>query len=105
MSTKSSHEQLAREAKAIVALALRNGPIEDLHAGKQCPTCSDASGFSRLTDADIKAIMKNAVDNVYKMLCLKNENPAEYESQITFGEKYTAPWDEPSSPERRQAQR
>ena len=27
---------LAEEAKALVALAFRNGPIEDLHAGKPC---------------------------------------------------------------------
>jgi hypothetical protein len=30
---------VAREAKALVALAFRNGPIEDIHAGKFCPTC------------------------------------------------------------------
>jgi hypothetical protein len=30
---------VAREAKALVALAFRNGPIEDIHAGKLCPTC------------------------------------------------------------------
>jgi hypothetical protein len=39
MNTKSNRDQLAREAKAIVALAFRNGPIEDVHAGKICPTC------------------------------------------------------------------
>jgi hypothetical protein len=27
--------QLAAEAKSIVALAFRNGPIEDVHAGKE----------------------------------------------------------------------
>ena len=31
--------ELAAEAKSIVALAFRNGPIEDVHAGKECPTC------------------------------------------------------------------
>jgi hypothetical protein len=31
--------KLAAEAKSIVALAFRNGPIEDIHAGKDCPTC------------------------------------------------------------------
>jgi hypothetical protein len=30
--------ELAAEAKGIVALAFRNGPIEDVHAGKECPT-------------------------------------------------------------------
>jgi len=28
--------ELAAEAKSIVALAFRNGPIEDVHAGKEC---------------------------------------------------------------------
>jgi hypothetical protein len=31
---------LAAEAKALVALAFRNGPIEDLHAGKPCEICN-----------------------------------------------------------------
>lgn len=31
---------LAVEAKALVALAFRNGPIEDLHAGRPCTVCS-----------------------------------------------------------------
>ena len=101
MNNKSNRKQLAREAKAIVALAFRNGPIEDLHAGRLCPTCQGQVGFSRLTDADMKTIMKNAVDHVYTLLCLKDENPSEYESRITFGEKYTAHWGEPSTVERR----
>jgi len=29
--------ELAAEAKSIVALAFRNGPIEGVHAGKECP--------------------------------------------------------------------
>lgn len=29
---------LTDEAKALVVLAFRNGPIEDVHAGKTCPT-------------------------------------------------------------------
>ena len=29
--------KLATEAKGIVALAFRNGPIEDVHAGKEVP--------------------------------------------------------------------
>ena len=33
MKMKLDHD-LAMEAKAIVALAFRNGPIENLHAGK-----------------------------------------------------------------------
>ena len=36
---------LAVEAKALVALAFRNGPIEDLHAGRPCPACSGKPRF------------------------------------------------------------
>ena len=97
MDNKTNRKQLAREAKAIVALAFRNGPIEDLHAGRSCPACEGQAGISRITDGDMKGIMKNAVDHVYALLCLKDENPAEYESRIAFGEKYTARWDEPSA--------
>ena len=90
-------------SKAIVALALRNGPIENIHAGRPCPTCTGQAGYSRITDAEMKLIMKNAVDHVYALLSLKNEEPGEYESQIRLGERYTATWDEPSMPEGRSA--
>jgi hypothetical protein len=98
MNDKSDREQLAREAKAIVALAFRNGPIEDSHAGRSCPTCQGQPGYSRITAADMKKIMKNAVNHVYALLCLKAENPAKYESSITFGVRYTGQWDEPRIP-------
>lgn len=86
---------LAREAKAIVALAFRNGPIEDVHAGRRCPTCEGQAGYSRITDAEMKSIMKNAVDKVFELLSLKNENPAEYGFRIKFGSLHTSTWDEP----------
>ena len=98
MNSKSDRKQLAKEAKAIVALAFRNGPIEDLHAGRHCPTCQGQASFSHVTGADMKRIMKNAVDHVYRLLCLKSETPAEYEAQIKFGERNTAQWDEPRIP-------
>ena len=87
--------QLAREAKAIVALAFRNGPIEDIHAGKPCPTCRAKPGYSRITDEEMKVIMKNAVDHVYKLLWLRERKPQEYEAQIKFADSYTTSWDDP----------
>ena len=96
MNNNPNRQQLAREAKAIVALAFRNGPIEDLHAGKPCPTCTGQPGYSRITDEEMRLIMKNAVDHVYALLCLKDGNPVEYESQMRLGEHYTTKWDEPS---------
>lgn len=47
-STPENRSGTTREAKAIVALALRNGPIENVHAGKACPTvtvCRDDLHF------------------------------------------------------------
>ena len=49
---------LAEEAKALVALAFRNGPIEDLHAGRQCTVCSGNQEISHISDEEMKAIMK-----------------------------------------------
>jgi hypothetical protein len=68
MSIDLTQRQIAREAKAIVALAIRNGPIEQIHAGQPCSTCEDLAGFSRISDDDIKLIVKNAVDHVYALL-------------------------------------
>jgi hypothetical protein len=95
MSTHPADPRLVREAKAIVALAFRDGPIENVHAGKLCPTCDGAPEYARVTDDEMKAIMKSAVNRMYALLRLKNGDPAGYEKQIAFGARYTANWDEP----------
>jgi len=53
--------QLAAEAKGIVALAFRNGPIEGVHAGKECPNCAGKAEYSHITQDEMKNIMKRAV--------------------------------------------
>ena len=98
MPTHPGDPQLAREAKAIVALAFRNGPIESAHAGKLCPTCSTGPGYSRITDDEMKAIMTSAVDRVYALLRLKKDDPDGYARQIAFGARYVTKWDEPKEP-------
>ncbi|HEY4359707.1 MAG TPA: hypothetical protein VGN17_02000 [Bryobacteraceae bacterium] len=95
MAIETDQRELAREAKAIVALAFRNGPIEDVHAGKTCPTCGPGRGYSRITDDEMRLIMKNAVDRVYWLLRLKRTDPDGYERQIAFGERNAIGWDEP----------
>jgi hypothetical protein len=44
----------------------------------------------------MKLIMKNAVDRVFTLLCLKSSKPEQYEKELTFGERYTTKWDEPT---------
>jgi len=55
---------LAAEAKALVALAFRNGPMEALHAGKPCPVCSGKADVSHVSDDEMKALMMSAVDTL-----------------------------------------
>jgi hypothetical protein len=87
--------QLAREAKSIVVLAFRNGPIEDLHAGKPCPTCAGNPEYSHLTQEEMKRIMKKAVDKIYALLWMQAHNPEGYTAMLTLGEGYTRAWDDP----------
>ncbi len=47
---------LAREVKALVAMAFRNGPIENVHAGKTCPTCQGKPEYSHITPAEMREI-------------------------------------------------
>jgi hypothetical protein len=86
---------IAREAKAIVALAFRNGPIENFHAGKVCPTCDGNPEYSRITPDEMRSIMKNAVDHMYTYLLLKENDKAAYDALLTLGTRYTTAWDEP----------
>jgi aspartokinase len=86
---------VAREAKAIVSLAFRNGPIEDVHAGKVCPTCGGNPEYSHITQDEMRSIMKAAVDRVYTYLLLKENDKAAYDALLSCGEKYTVVWDEP----------
>jgi hypothetical protein len=86
---------VAREAKALVALAFRNGPIENVHAGKVCHTCDGNPEYSHITQDEMRTIMKAAVDRIYTFLLLKENDEAAYEALLSFGEKYTLAWDEP----------
>jgi hypothetical protein len=68
---------LVIEAKAMVALAFRNGPIEALHAGKPCAVCSGNPTVSHISDEEMKAMMKSAVNTLYRLLWQrKNDSEA-----------------------------
>lgn len=86
---------VAREAKALVALAFRNGPIENVHAGKVCPTCDGNPEYSHIAQDEMRSIMKAAVDRLYTYLLLKENDKSAYDALLSFGARYTAAWDEP----------
>jgi hypothetical protein len=92
---KTSNAELGKEAKAIVALAFRNGPIEDVHAGKVCPMCHGSPDYSRITEDEMKAMMKCAVNAVYKLLWNRDNDLEAYRKSIEYGVRFTSRWDDP----------
>ncbi len=76
---------------------MRN-PVKDVHAGKLCPTCAGNSEYSHIRQQEMKRIMQNAVNQMYRLLSLKENDPAEYEAMIELGSKYTARVDDPAKP-------
>ena len=60
--------ELATEVKNLVAMTFRNGPIEDVHYGKECPLCAGKPEYSHITQDEMKKIMKQAVDKLYGLL-------------------------------------
>jgi hypothetical protein len=89
--------ELVAEAKSIVALAFRNGPVEALHEGETCPTCAGRSEYSHITDAEMKNLNKQMVNLLYKLLWLKRNDTKKYQETVEFGKRYTQLWDEPET--------
>lgn len=80
------------EANALTAYAFRNGPLEDLHAGKSSPLTDDPS-LSRITDAEMKKLMINASEHLAKMLALRDSEPEAYWRFVqTYGAMYCRSW-------------
>ena len=77
-------------AKGLVALAFRNGPIEDIHAE------------SRITQDEMRTLMKFAVDRVYWFIMqIQNEDDCGddscvIEQLLLQADLYCRQWDEPS---------
>jgi hypothetical protein len=88
-------QELAAEAKALVVLAVRNGPIEDLHAGRPCTFCSGDREISHISDEEMKAIMKSAVNTLYRLLWLRDCDPGAYKEKLALGQRFTLHWDVP----------
>jgi hypothetical protein len=85
-----------QEAKAIVYHAFRNCPtLEGIHSGKHEKI---PAGISRITEAEMKEIMKFAVDQIHYFLWLKEKYLAAYNTLVLIGSKNTSEWDKPKDP-------
>jgi hypothetical protein len=62
---------------------------------KSAPPARGKSEYSHITQAEMKNIMTRAVDTVYKLLSLKQNDPEKYDATIRLGSRYTQSWDEP----------
>lgn len=96
-------------AKSIAVLCVRNTFLEDIHSGM---TPSSQSGdysdvkvvtpygeipwhkLSRLSDEEMKRLMKEIVNKIYTFLC-RQEEPEFLEAFLRMGKMYAARWDEP----------
>ncbi len=86
------------EANAVVAWALRNGPLEDLHAGEHSKLLEDDS-LSRITDAEMKELIVSACERVEKLLRLKESDPGKYDAIVrACNIMYCRQWDRGSGP-------
>jgi hypothetical protein len=84
---------LRDEANAIVAWALRNGPLEDLHAGKPSKLLEDDS-LSRITDTEMKSLILYACERVEVLLRLKESDPKKYDAIVKgYNIMYCGQWE------------
>lgn len=87
--------RLARDAKTIALFAFRNGPLENLHAGKVCPHCSGNAEYSHITDPEMKSLMQAAVNEVYRLLWQRENDPEAFGRRQVLADRYTHHWDDP----------
>jgi len=81
------------EANSLVAYAIRNGPLEDLHAGKSSKLL-ERDDLSRITNAEMKRLILFACEKVEFLLRLKTEDPEKYRLFIMAnGAFYCQRWD------------
>ena len=81
------------EANALVAWAFRNGPLEDLHAGRHSELLSDPS-LSRVTDDEMKTLMLSACRRLAELLELKVTDSEAYKRQIkSYNFRFCRSWD------------
>ena len=84
---------LRDEANAIVAKAFRNGPLEDLHAGKWSELLENHE-LSRITDEEMKKLMIFACEQVVQLLQVKETDPEGYYLEMmSYGWRFCRGWE------------
>src|SRR5580700_10915751 len=109
MNKKMQQQYSAKLAKALAVLCVRNTCLEDLHAGKAARSrtgdYSDVkvvtpdreipwSELSRISDEEMKKLMKQIVNKLYTVL-MSLENDEAMQLVFSGGRDYASHWDEP----------
>jgi hypothetical protein len=68
--------------------------MEGFDAGAPCPACNGKAEISHISDDEMKAIMKSAVDTVYRLLWKRDYDPREYKESLALGRRFTIHWDD-----------
>lgn len=88
-------EFLKTQAKAIVLYTFRNTFLEDIHAGKSCPTCEGDLSYSHITDKEMKQLMIECVNNMYTYLKLQHDSGDGWLNFLNWHATQIQHWDEP----------
>lgn len=81
------------EANALIAMAVRNGPLEELHAGTSSPLLDDPS-LSRISDDEMKTLMLHGTRMLAALLQFREADPELYRRWIrTYGNAYCNRWE------------
>ena len=83
---------IREEANSITCWAVRNGYIEDLHAGKYS-ALSEEPGVSQISDEQMKRLMIEISTKMAEILRMKATSPAEYWAHIAFFQRYCGHWE------------
>jgi hypothetical protein len=81
------------EANAVIAMCVRNGPLEDLHAGRYSLLLEDQS-LSRLRDDEMKVLMIHATRVLAALLRVRAKDPVLYRRWMrSYGSAYCYNWE------------
>jgi hypothetical protein len=81
------------EANALIAMAVRNGPLENLHAGKYSALLED-DALSRVTDYEMRILMINATRMLAILLQMRDQSPDTYRDFVqSYGNMYCLSWE------------
>ena len=80
------------QANVLTLLAFRNGPIEDLHAGKYSPLLEDPE-LSRITDEEMKKLMIAASAKLAELLETRDSDPDGFAQLLAVNWRQVKHWE------------